>query len=154
MNRKILVLVDDLFWRTKIEHAVKSAQAAPVVFLSEPGELVKTAEANQIAAVLVDLSMRKEPFEAIAALKKKPKTKDVPVVGYYEHVRKDLLQKGKEAGCDETLSRSSFSRIAPFRVLILAVAHIRRLWARQACSFWNRPQSVPGTQCNGVTGKP
>lgn len=110
MNRKILVLVDDLFWRTKIEHAVKSAQAAPAVFLTDPDELVKTAETNQTAAVIVDLSMRKPPFDAIAALKKKAKTKDIPIVGYFEHVRKDLKEKADAAGCDEVLPRSTFSQ--------------------------------------------
>jgi CheY-like chemotaxis protein len=109
MNRKILVLVDDLFWRTKIEHAVKSAQA-PALFLSDPAELAPAAEGDHVVAVLVDLALRKEPFDAIAALKKKAKTKDIPVVGYYEHVRKDLKEKAEKAGCDEVLPRSTFSQ--------------------------------------------
>jgi len=107
MNRKVLVLADDLFWRTKIDHAVRSA-AAQVHFLSDPADLSKVDPAFT-AVVLVDLSIKKEPFTAITALKKGSKTKSIAVIGYYEHVRKDLLQKGKEAGCDETLSRSSFS---------------------------------------------
>lgn len=109
MNRKILVLVDDLFWRTKIEHAVHSAQAT-VAFVSEPSELVATVDPATTVAVLVDLSLRKEPFEAIAALKKKAKTKDIPVIGYYEHVRKDLKEKAEKAGCDQVLPRSTFSQ--------------------------------------------
>ena len=40
MNRKILVLVDDLFWKTKIDHAVRSAQAAAPVFLADPSEWI------------------------------------------------------------------------------------------------------------------
>ena len=107
MNRKVLVLADDLFWRTKIDHAVKSA-AGQVEFLAGPEDLAK-ADPALTAVILVDLSIRKEPFTAITALKKGSKTKQIPVIGYYEHVRKDLHQKGKEAGCDETLSRSAFS---------------------------------------------
>ena len=109
MNRKILVLVDDLFWRTKIEHATKSAQAG-AIFLSDPAELPATIENAQVCAVLVDLAMRKEPFDAIAGMKKKAKTKDVPAIGYYEHVRKDLKEKAEKAGFDQVLPRSTFSQ--------------------------------------------
>jgi CheY-like chemotaxis protein len=109
MNRTVLALVDDLFWRTKIDHAVKSA-SSPIVFISDPSELASAADPQYVAVLLVDLSMRKPPFEAISKLKKNGKTKGIPVIGYYEHVRKDLLEKGKAAGCDEVLPRSSFSQ--------------------------------------------
>jgi len=109
MNRTVLALVDDLFWRTKIDHAVKST-SSPLVFLSDPSELAAAAAHPQSVGVLVvDLALRKEPFDAIAKLKKSPKTKEIAVIGYYEHVRKDLQQKGVAAGCDEVLPRSSFS---------------------------------------------
>jgi CheY-like chemotaxis protein len=108
MNRTVLALVDDLFWRTKIDHAVKSA-SSPVVFVSDPSELAAAADPDSVGVLLVDLAMRKEPFDAIAKLKKSAKTKSIPVIGYYEHVRKDLQQKGTAAGCDEVLPRSTFS---------------------------------------------
>lgn len=107
MNRSILVLVDDLFWKTKIDHAVKSAQRS-AQFLADPSELAD-ADPENVGAVLVDLSLKKEPFSFIAALKQKAETRGIPVIGFYEHVRKDLQKKGLEAGCDEVLSRSMFS---------------------------------------------
>jgi len=107
MNRTVLALVDDLFWRTKIDHAVKSA-SSKITFISDPAELA-AADPQNVGVLLVDLALKKEPFEAITKLKKSAKTKAIPVVGYYEHVRKDLQQKGNEAGCDEVLPRSSFS---------------------------------------------
>src|SRR5436309_3166379 len=91
MNRTVLALVDDLFWRTKIEHAVKSA-SSPVTFVSDPADLASAADPDKVGVLLVDLAMRKEPFDAIAKLKKSPKTKSIPVIGYYEHVRKELQQ--------------------------------------------------------------
>lgn len=109
MNRTVVVLADDLFWRTKIDQAAKSAQA-PVVFLSDPADLAKTVDPSRASVVLVDLALRKEPFAAIAALKKSSKAKSVPVIGYYEHVRKDLQEKATAAGCDQVLSRSTFSQ--------------------------------------------
>ena len=108
MNRTVVVLVDDLFWRTKIEHTAKSASRS-VVFVSDPAELASTVNAETVALVVVDLSLRKDPFGAITQLKKSPKTKLIPIIGYYEHVRKDIQKKGHEAGCDEVLPRSTFS---------------------------------------------
>jgi hypothetical protein len=109
MKRTILVLAEDLFWRTKIDHAAKSGQAV-AVFISKPSELAHAADPAKVGVVLVDLSLREEPFSAISALKKGAKTKNIPVVGYFEHVRKDLEQKGKEAGCDQVMPRSTFSQ--------------------------------------------
>ncbi|MGE5344359.1 MAG: hypothetical protein ACM3JH_00245, partial [Acidithiobacillales bacterium] len=109
MNRTVVVLADDLFWKTKIDHAAKSAQA-PAVFISDPGDLVKSAEMGKTALVLVDLAIRQDPFAAIATLKNGTKTKGIYVVGWYEYVRKDLEKKGTEAGCDEVMPRSAFSQ--------------------------------------------
>lgn len=109
MNRTVVVLVDDLFWRTKIEHTAKSASRA-VVFASDPAELASKVNVDAVALVVVDLSLRKDPFAAIAQLKKSSKTKSIPIIGYYEHVRKDLQKKGVEAGCDQVLPRSTFSQ--------------------------------------------
>jgi hypothetical protein len=109
MNRTVVVLADDLFWKTKIDHAAKSAQA-PAVFISDPAGLVKAAEAGKTALVLIDLAIRPDPFAAIAALKKGAKTKGIHVVGWYEHVRKDLEKKGTEAGCNQLMPRSTFSQ--------------------------------------------
>jgi CheY-like chemotaxis protein len=108
MNRNVLVLVDDPFWRTKIDQALKSAQAK-ALFVSEPDGLAKAAESEGIQLVLVDLSLKREPFTAIAALKAAARTKQIPVVGYYEQVRKDIKLKAEEAGCDRVMSRPSFS---------------------------------------------
>ena len=109
MNRTVVVLADDLFWKTKIDHAARSAQA-PAVFISDPDGLTKEAETGKTALVLIDLAIRKDPFAAIAALKKAAKTKGIYIVGWFEHVRKDLEKKGTAAGCDEVMPRSAFSQ--------------------------------------------
>jgi CheY-like chemotaxis protein len=109
MKPTVLVLADDLFWRTKIDHAARSGQAV-TGFISKPSELAGAADPAKVGVVFVDLSLRDEPFAAIAAFKKNPKTKGIPVIGYYEHVRKDLQKKGTDAGCDHVISRSVFSQ--------------------------------------------
>ena len=107
MKRTVIALVDDLFWRTKIDHAVQSA-GATTTFISDPAALV-SVDPERTPLILVDLSLKQPPFEGIAALKKLDKAGKIPVVGYFEHVRKDLRDKAVAAGCDVVLSRSSFS---------------------------------------------
>ena len=109
MNPTVLVLADDLFWKTKIEHTLKSAQAIGV-FIDKSDQLATKADPRSVGLVIADLALRDDPFGAIASLKKNPKTKNIAVVGYYEHVRKDLLEKGEKAGCDQVLPRSTFSQ--------------------------------------------
>jgi PleD family two-component response regulator len=109
MNPTVLVLADDLFWKTKIEHTLKSAQATGV-FIDKSDQLAGKADPRSVGLVIVDLALRDDPFTAIATLKKGAKTKGIPVVGYYEHVRKDLLEKGGKAGCDQVLARAFFSQ--------------------------------------------
>jgi PleD family two-component response regulator len=109
MNRTVLVLTDDLFWRTKIDHALKSSQT-PGVFLDSPKELEKRADPTRVGLVLVDLALKEDPVPAIAALKKAPKTKGIMVVGYCEHKQLELIERAKKSGCDQVLMRSTFSQ--------------------------------------------
>jgi len=109
MNPTVIVLADDLFWKTKIDHTLKSAQATGV-FIDKSSQLAAKVGSGPVSLVIVDLALRDDPFAAIVALKKNPKTKGIAVVGYYEHVRKDLLEKGQKAGCDEVLPRAAFSQ--------------------------------------------
>jgi CheY-like chemotaxis protein len=107
MSRTVVAVVDDLFWRTKIDHAARSAGAV-AVFVADPAELAST-DPGTTALVFVDLALRRLPFDGIAAIKTGERTRGIPVVGFYEHVRKDLKEKALAAGCDEVLSRSTFS---------------------------------------------
>lgn len=109
MNPTVVVLADDLFWKTKIDHTLKSAQATGI-FIDTSAQLAAKVAAGRVGLVIVDLALRDDPFAAIVALKKNPKTKGIAVVGYYEHVRKDLLEKGEKAGCDQVMPRAAFSQ--------------------------------------------
>ena len=108
MNRKVIALVEDSFWRTKIDNAVKSVGAS-TVFLSDPAEAADNLEPGAAAIVVVDLALKRPPFEAIALLKKMEGISAIPVVGYFDIVRKDLKEKAIAAGFDEVLPRSTFS---------------------------------------------
>ena len=107
MNRKVVALVEDPFWKTKIDSAVKSVGAS-TVFLSDPAG-VATIDPSAPVIVVVDLALKTPPFEAVAGLKRNAATASVPVVGYYDIARKDLKEKALAAGFDEVLSRPSFA---------------------------------------------
>lgn len=119
MNRSIVALVDDLFWRAKIDHAARSA-GSTARFISEPSELAGLTP-QTTSVVVVDLSLRKLPFEAIAGLKAAESSRGLTVIGFYEHVRKDLREKGLAAGCDDVYPRAGFAeRLAD---IVLRYAH-------------------------------
>ncbi len=108
MNRKVIALVEDPFWKTKIDTAVRSVGAS-TVFLSDPAATADALDPSSPVVVVVDLALKTSPFDAVALLKKKAETASVPVVGYYDLARKDLKEKAVAAGFDEVLSRSSFA---------------------------------------------
>ena len=108
MNRKVIALVEDPFWRTKIDNAVRSV-GATTVFLSDPAAAAGTIDPSAPVIVVVDLALKASPFEAVAGLKKAPATAAVPVIGYFDIARKDLKEKAVSAGFDEVLARSSFA---------------------------------------------
>lgn len=108
MNRKVIALVEDPFWRSKIDNAVRSVGAA-TVFLSDPADAAGAIEPGAPVIVVVDLALKTPPFEAISRLKKGKATASIPVVGYFDMARKDLKEKALAAGFDEVLSRSSFA---------------------------------------------
>ena len=108
MNRKVIALVEDPFWRSKIDNAVRSV-GATTVFLSDPAEAAGVIEPGAPVIIVVDLALKTPPFEAIAGLKKAKATSSIPVVGYFDMARKDLKEKALAAGFDEVLSRSSFA---------------------------------------------
>ena len=107
MNRKVIALVEDPFWKTKIENAVKGVGAS-TVFLSDPAGAAG-AIGPGAPVIVVDLALKTPPFDAMARLKKDGATSAVPVVGYFDLVRKDLKEKALAAGFDEVLSRPSFA---------------------------------------------
>lgn len=108
MNRKVIALVEDPFWKTKIDNAVRSV-GATTVFLSDPAAAAGAIDPSAPVIVVVDLALKAPPFEAVAGLKKAAATSSVPVIGYFDLARKDLKEKALAAGFDEVLARSSFA---------------------------------------------
>jgi DNA-binding NarL/FixJ family response regulator len=72
------------------------------------GEALMGLMASDPKLVIVDLNARSQPIQAIEKLRLA--RKDIRVVGFLSHVQRELAAQAQAAGCDEVLSRSSFTQ--------------------------------------------
>lgn len=97
---KTAVLVDDLFFSSKISATAKQA-GAQVVFCRSADEV--PSDANRIC---VDLNAT--TFNPIEEIRKVRTTLTVPIVAYLSHVQVELKKQAEEAGATEVMPRSAF----------------------------------------------
>jgi hypothetical protein len=107
MPKAVLALVDDLFWKARLAEAATAA-GRPISFSADPAALAGLDPAA-VEIVVVDLALRRDPFAEISALKRDPTRAKIPVVGYFEHMRVDLHERGTAAGVDRLFARSTFT---------------------------------------------
>jgi DNA-binding NarL/FixJ family response regulator len=107
---KIGVVVDDMFFASKINAAV--AQAGGQVERIKNQEQLKQLATAPPSLVIIDLnSDRIDPIEAIELLKSTADLSAIPVVSFVSHVQTDLIRRAQAAGCDYVLPRSAFSQL-------------------------------------------
>jgi CheY-like chemotaxis protein len=108
-NRKVLAILEDLFFTVKINEAAKSA-GLPVTFVKSERDALDHAAAHP-AVIVLDLNCTCiDPLHLIRALKSDPDLNRISLIGYISHVQGELKQQAQEAGCDMVLARSAFSQ--------------------------------------------
>jgi CheY-like chemotaxis protein len=113
MMRRVVVVVDDLFFAAKIRTTAELL-GVPVVFARDAAALMAEARREATALVVCDLqAQRVDPFAAVAALKADAQLRAVPVVGFFSHVQTELLERARAAGFDQVLPRSAFTKHLP-----------------------------------------
>ena len=111
-TKKVLAVLDDLFFMVKINESAKQA-GLPLEFLKTETDLLARAKTHP-ALIILDLNYRGvDPLKVVQALKADPETKGVSVIGYLSHVQGDLKVQAQQAGCNAVLPRSSFSQNLP-----------------------------------------
>lgn len=105
---KTLVAVGniDLFFRAKLEQMAK-AYGAKSFFVSttdEPSRLLNLVTSESL--VVVDIEQIASDIGEIASYSRAGQ-----VVGFYPHVRKDLLEKAKDAGLAKVVPRSALEQV-------------------------------------------
>lgn len=106
MARSLLIAVPDLLFRSKLRDAARDA-GADTSSASNPGVVLERARETCPDVVVIDLGdERLEPFDLIRNLKAEPSLSATQIVGFFSHVRTDIRDAAKAAGCDVILPRS------------------------------------------------
>ena len=112
VNKKVLAVLDDLFFTVKINESAKRA-GLPVEFVKSEQDVLEKAKTLP-ALIILDLNYAGvDPLSLVQRLKSEPETRGISVLGYVSHVQGELKQKAHEAGCNMVLARSAFSQNLP-----------------------------------------
>jgi CheY-like chemotaxis protein len=111
-SKKILAVLEDLFFTVKINESAKRAGLS-IEFVKSEQDVLDRAKHGP-ALIIVDLNYGGiDPLRLIATLKAENETKTISLIGYLSHVQGELKQAAHEAGCDMVLARSAFSQNLP-----------------------------------------
>jgi len=107
--KKILAVLEDLFFMVKINESAKRAGLAVEFVKSEKDALDKAAAAP--ALIILDLNFASvDCLKLIRELKSHAVTQKIGLLGYLSHLQGELKQQAQEAGCDTVLAKSAFSQ--------------------------------------------
>jgi len=111
-QKKILAVLEDLFFTVKINESAKRA-GLPVKFVKSETDVLENARTHP-ALIILDLNFQGvDPLKLISRLKSDADTKGISLIGYLSHVQGELKMQAQEAGCDMVLARSAFSQNLP-----------------------------------------
>ena len=113
MSAPVIVAVEDLFFRARIEAAAKALKI-PVQIVTEPGRLERL---DSFQGCLLDLEMPDD--RALAILRALPPGH--ATVGYCSHVNERRMAEARELGC-QVMPRS--------QITAQLVEVLRELWTR------------------------
>lgn len=102
---KIAVLIDDLFFSSKIAETAKQV-GSEIIFC-------RSAEAVPPDAVRICVDLNASTFDAVVEIQRLKRVHSAPIVAYLSHVQVDLKRKAEEAGAAEVLPRSLFVQRLP-----------------------------------------
>jgi CheY-like chemotaxis protein len=113
MSGVIIAVVDDMFFVSKIR-AVAEAGGIEISFPRSREAVLEKAREAKPQLILVDLHNQKVDAVALATdLKSDEQLREVPLVGFFSHVQTELRRNALDAGFDQVLPRSAFSRDLP-----------------------------------------
>lgn len=104
----ILVVADDLLFRSKISTAAK-ALGVVVRAATTPDAAIERAAADRPTLVIIDLDGNKPaPFEVLRRFAADPSLQSLNTLGFVAHVRADLVQEARSLGIGNVMARSAF----------------------------------------------
>ena len=104
----ILVVADDLLFRSKISTAAKAAGVI-VRAATTPEAAIERALADKPTLVLLDLDgQRPQPFEVLRRFAEDPTLSQLQTLGFVSHVHADLVSQARQLGIGRVMARSTF----------------------------------------------
>jgi CheY-like chemotaxis protein len=111
-SKKVLAVLEDLFFTVKINEAAKRA-GLPITFVKSEHDALEQAKLHP-ALIIMDINFQGiDPLNLIRKLKADEQTKRINLIGYLSHVQGELKLQAQEAGCDMVMPRSAFSQNLP-----------------------------------------
>lgn len=111
-TRKIVAVLDDLFFTVKIMDAAKRV-GLEIVFVKDEAQVLDLAK-ELPTLIIFDLNTKAvNALKLIQKIKHAPETKHVSCIGFVSHVQVDLKNKAQAAGADMVMPRSTFSSNLP-----------------------------------------
>ena len=105
----ILVVADDLLFRSKISSAAK-ALGVVVRAATTPDAALERAREDRPTLVLIDLDgQRPAPFEVLQRFADDPVLRDLETVGFVSHVHTELVRRARDLGIRQVMARSAFA---------------------------------------------
>ncbi|MFS8086252.1 MAG: response regulator [Acidobacteriota bacterium] len=109
MARRVIAVVDDLFFASKIRGTAEQLGVA-VSFARTVEALIEAARRDLPSLIICDLHSQKiNPNELAKELKADEQLRSIPLLGFFSHVQTELQQQAQEAGFDQVMPRSAFS---------------------------------------------
>ena len=111
---KILVVVDDLFFLTKIQTTLKHLGLTAQVLTRRAAIQAYVKAAATPVLVVVDLTLRTDDAVAvIRAIRATDRGEPVAILAFGAHVAVETQQQALQAGADRVVAKSTFSRHLP-----------------------------------------
>ena len=110
MPRRIIALVDDMFFASKIR-ATAEALGVEISFPKTRELASEKLQEKQPDLIVVDLhNQRFDPMQFAVDMKASEKVKSIPLLGFFSHVEVGLQRQATAAGFDTVIPRSVFAR--------------------------------------------
>jgi CheY-like chemotaxis protein len=104
----VLVVADDLLFRSKISTAAKAA-GVTVRAATTADAAIERAREERPSLILLDLdSGRTQPFDVLRRLSEDPELCALPTLGFVSHVHAHLVRQARDLGIGGVLARSAF----------------------------------------------
>ena len=109
----ILVVADDLLFRSKISTAAKAA-GVTVRAATTPDAAIERAREDRPTLVLIDLDgERPGPFDVLQRFAEDPELSRLATLGFVSHVHADLVQRARALGIGQVMARGAFAAALP-----------------------------------------